>query len=132
VIKPNAGEARTLTGVNVTDRASAREAAQKLLARGARVAAVTAGREGNLIVSADGEWWFPRLPVKSIDATGAGDAFAAALGVMISENRPLAEAGAFANAAAALTTTIIGAQQSLPTREAVIALQRRYGTDTSA
>ncbi len=125
IIKPNAGEARAQTGVTVKDRPSARKAAQMLLARGVQAAAVTAGTQGNLLVSADGEWWMPRLRVKSVDATGAGDAFAAALAVMVAEGRSLQEAGIFANAAAALTTTVVGAQASLPTRRAVLALTRR-------
>jgi ribokinase len=125
VIKPNAGEARVLTGKDVKDRASAAEAARKLLARGAAAAAVTARDEGNLIVWRDGECWLPRIPVISIDATGAGDAFAAALGVLLAEGGSVAEAGAFANAAAALATTVVGAQEGLPTRDAVLALLRR-------
>lgn len=127
LIKPNAGEAQTLTQLPVKNRATARRAAKKLLGCGAQAVAITASTEGNLVVSADGEWWNPRLPVKSVDATGAGDASAAALAVMLAEGRSLQEAGAFANAAAALTTTVIGAQASLPTRRAVRALARRSG-----
>jgi len=125
LIKPNAGEAKTLTKLTVKDRASARRAAKKLLSRGTQAVAITAGTQGNLVVSAEGEWWHPRLPVKSVDATGAGDASAAALAVMLAEGRSLQEAGSFASAAAALTTTIVGAQASLPTRRAVQALARR-------
>lgn len=124
IIKPNAGEARVITGIEVKDRASAREAGRKLLERGAAAAAVTAGSEGNLLIWSDGECWLPRIPVKSIDATGAGDAFAAAFGVMLAKDRSLAEAGAFANAAAALATTVVGAQDGLPARDAVLALQK--------
>jgi ribokinase len=122
VIRPNAGEAETLTGVQVRDRASARQAAERLLARGVRAAAVQGGDEGNLLVWADGECWMPKLPVRSIDATGAGDAFAAGLAVMLAEGRPLSEAGPFANAAAALATTVVGAQDGLPRRAAVQSL----------
>ena len=75
----------------------------------------------------DGERFLPRLPVKSVDATGAGDAFAAALAVAVAEGRPLSEAGAFANAAAALKTTKLGAQAGLPRRKAVQALLARHG-----
>src|SRR5207248_2224845 len=98
VIKPNADEARALTGVAVGDRASAREAAERLLERGVRAAAVQAGGEGNLLVSHDHEYWLPKIPVASVDATGAGDAFAAAIAVMLAEGRSLEEAGRFANA----------------------------------
>ena len=121
LIKPNAAEARALTGIAVQDRETAREAARNLLARGVRMAAaVTAGSEGTLLAWRDGEVMLPRLPVKSVDATGAGDAFAAAFSVAFAEGKSVAEAGAFANAAAALATTVVGAQAAMPTREAVV------------
>jgi ribokinase len=122
VIRPNSSEAETLTGIKVHDRASAHQAAKKLLSRGVGAAAVQAGEEGNLLVWSGGECWMPKIPVHSIDATGAGDAFAAALAVMLAEGRPLNEAGPFANAAAALATTVIGAQAGLPRRDAVLRL----------
>lgn len=121
-IKPNASEARAVTGIRVESCDTARRAAHWLLERGVEAAAVQAGDDGNLLVWSGGERWLPKLPVKSIDATGAGDALAAALAVMIAEGRSWDEAGPFANAAAALTTTVIGAQAALPTREAVEAL----------
>jgi len=114
VIKPNAGEAKALTNLQVHDRNSARQAAQHLLQRGVGAVAVQAGDEGNLLVWGDSEQWLPKVPVASIDATGAGDAFAAALAVALAEGRTLAEAGLFANAAAALKTTKLGARQCLP------------------
>jgi ribokinase len=84
--------------------------------------AVQAGDEGNLIVTAEQEYWFPLIPVQSIDATGAGDAFAAALAVGLLEERPWPEIGALASAAAALKTTKLGAQAGLPTRDQVSVL----------
>lgn len=125
VIKPNAREAQALTGVPVRDRDSARRAAKRLLERGVGAVAVQAGQEGNLIVTAEQEYFFPEIPVESVDATGAGDAFAAALAVGLLEGRPWEEAGAWANAAAALTTTRLGAQAGLPTRDQVLRLLDR-------
>ena len=122
VIKPNAREAEALTGIRVEDRDSARKAARKLLERGVKAVAVQAGNEGNLIVTSEDEYWFPIIQVESVDATGAGDAFAAALAVSLFEERPWPEAGAWASAAAALTTTKLGAQAGLPKREAVLEL----------
>ena len=127
VIRPNAGEAEALTGVRVRNRATARKAAQWLLERGVEVIAVQAGEEGNLLVWSGGEHWLPKIPVKTVDATGAGDAFAAALAVALAEGKSLPLAGAFANAAAALTTTKLGAQPALPRRDAVLALLSRVG-----
>ena len=124
-IKPNSGEAKVLTGIDVRDHRSAHAAAADLLRRGVRAVAIAAGQEGILAMWQGGELWLPRVPVKSIDATGAGDAFAAALGVALAEGRSFAEASSFANAAAALATTIVGAQAALPFRDAVIALQKQ-------
>jgi ribokinase len=129
VIRPNCSEARALTGVEVTDRDSARAAASALLRRGAGAVAVQAGELGDLLAWRDEELWLPRFEVARLDATGAGDAFASALAVALSDGRPLAEAGPFASAAAALATTVLGAQASLPQRSAVLALleaQRRH------
>jgi ribokinase len=122
VIRPNAGEAQVLTGAAVSDRASAGAAARQLLARGVAAAIVQAGNDGDLLVWSDDELWLPRLPVESVDSTGAGDAFAGALSVMLAEGRPLPEAARFASAAAALATTKLGAQAALPRREAIQAL----------
>jgi ribokinase len=119
VVRPNASEAKVLTGIEVSDRASARRAAGELRKRGAKVAVVQAGGEGNLLVTEEGEIWLPHFQVRSVDQTGAGDAFAAGLAVMLSENRPWNEAGPFASAVAALATTQVGAQAGLPSRQAV-------------
>jgi ribokinase len=72
-----------------------------------------------LLIWQEGEIFLPKLPVKSVDATSAGDAFTAALAVALAKERPWEAAGHFANAAAALTTTKIGAQAVLPYREQV-------------
>lgn len=121
VIRPNCSEALALTAVRVTGRESAREAAAALLRRGAGAAAVQAGEDGDLLSWNGGELWLPRFEVPRVDATGAGDAFASALAVALAEGRSLREAGPFASAAAALATTILGAQASLPRRADLLA-----------
>jgi ribokinase len=123
VLKLKTEEAEMLTGVQVHDRDSARQAAQHLLKRGVGAVAIQAGEEGNLLIWHDGEYWLPEVPCGTIDATGAGDAFGAAMAVAIAEDRTLPEAGFFANTAAALTTMKLGAQVALPQRDAVEALQ---------
>ncbi|HEX5840748.1 MAG TPA: ribokinase [Anaerolineales bacterium] len=128
LIKPNAREAEALTGILSKDRDSARKAAQRLIERGVGSVAVQAGDDGNLILTPEQEYWFPRIPVQSIDATGAGDAFAAGLAVGLLEERPWPEIGALASAAAALTTTKLGAQAGLPTREQVSELLKKEET----
>jgi len=119
VIRPNASEAKELTGVEVSDVKSARRAAQKLFDRGVKAVAIQAGDAGDLIVWEDGERLLRRMKVKTVDATGAGDAFAAGFSVALAEDRSYAEAGAFANAAAALATTKMGAMPAMPRRREV-------------
>ena len=79
----------------------------ELRARGVGAAAVQAGDDGDLIVHAGGEVWLPRKPIHGLDATGAGDAFAAALAVGLAEGRDWDEAGLFASTAVALATQAI-------------------------
>jgi len=125
VIRPNSSEAKALTGVRVDDVKSARRAAQKLFARGVQAVAIEAGKAGDLTICRDGEKLLKRLKVKTVDATGAGDAFAAGFAVALAEGRSYSEAGTFANAAAALATTKFGAMPAMPCRRDVLNLLRR-------
>ena len=127
VVRPNSAEAKVLTGLTIRDAATARRAAKKLFAAGLKMVALQIGEAGDLILWPEGEHWLPRLKVKTVDATGAGDAFAAGLVVALAEGRAYRDAGVLANAAAALTTTKLGAQPALPTRREVIALLMRAG-----
>jgi ribokinase len=124
LIRPNSNEAHALTGIDVHDRKSAGEAGRRLIDMGARQVVTQAGR-GNLLIDSDGEEFFPFVPIDSVDATGAGDAFVAALAVMQHEGRDMRESVRFASAAAALATTRIGAIAGLPTRDEVESLLAR-------
>jgi ribokinase len=53
------------------------------------------------------------------DTTAAGDTFNAALAVALAEDRGVEEALRFANAAAAISVTRMGAQASVPARAEV-------------
>lgn len=125
VVRPNAAEAEALTGIQVKDRASARKAAAKLLKSGPRIAALETGGKGDLLVTAEQEILLPRLKVRSVDATGAGDAFAAGLAVGLAEGLALEQIAKLANATAALATTKIGAQEGLPRRRTVETLIKK-------
>jgi ribokinase len=126
VIRPNSDEAEQMTGIPVSSRASARKAAKKLLALGVQVVALEAGHDGNLIVSEDGEFFLPRINVKAVDATGAGDAFAAGLAVGLGECLSLEAAAQLATVTAALATTKVGAQEGMPLRREVEAKLRKW------
>lgn len=116
---PNEREIEGLTGISVTDIASAELAAKALLDKGAKAVVLTLGSNGSLVATLEFVKHFPAFPVQAVDATAAGDAFAAALTVRLAEGAPLEEAVVFANAAGALACTKVGAQPSMPTREEV-------------
>ena len=92
---------------------------------GAGTVIVTLGERGGLVDAASGRFSFDALAVTAVDTTAAGDAFNAALGVALTEARPLPSAVRFASAAAALACTRRGAQASLPRRAEVEALLTR-------
>ncbi|MBV8229945.1 MAG: hypothetical protein JO329_08180, partial [Planctomycetaceae bacterium] len=54
-----------------------------------------------------------------LDTVGAGDAFNGALAVALAEGRSLIEAVVWASDAAALAVTRTGAQDGLPSRDAI-------------
>ncbi|MEA3345390.1 MAG: ribokinase [Chloroflexota bacterium] len=116
---PNEFEAAALSGFKVTDQRSAERAATHLRAQGIEVVILTLGAQGALAISSQGMTSIPAFSVEVVDTTAAGDAFVAAFGVAVCEGQPLTEALRFANAAGALTTTKLGAQPSLPSREKV-------------
>jgi ribokinase len=117
VIRPNAAEAEALTNVKVANSQSAAHCARILIARGVGAAIVPAGAEGDLLVTREEQHLLPFLSVRSIDATGAGDAFVAGLATALAEGRSLVDAASFGHAAAAFSTTRVGARGGLPRRE---------------
>ena len=118
-LTPNAGEAAALAGIPIGDMDSAREAGRRLLERGAATVIVTLGGEGALVCQRDRIVHFPAFPVAVVDTTAAGDAFNGALAVGLAAGGTLEEAVPLAGAAAALTCTRRGAQDSLPERAEV-------------
>ncbi|MEW5977068.1 MAG: PfkB family carbohydrate kinase [Acidobacteriota bacterium] len=62
--------------------------------------------------------------MEAVDSTAAGDAFNGVWAVALAEGQPLEEAIVFANVAASLAVTRLGAQTSLPFRKEVEALLR--------
>ena len=116
MITPNEGEAELLTGVKVTDEASAAAAAIVLCAHGVKRVVVTMGAKG-AFVYADGHGKLvPAFKVQAVDTTAAGDVFNGALAVALIEGQPLAEAVSFAAKAASVSVTRMGAQASAPYR----------------
>jgi ribokinase len=118
-IVPNEWEAQSLTGIKWRGGLEIRKMAERLLARGVKNVVVTLGSKGLFFKNRSDEFWMKPFKVNVVDATAAGDAFLGALASGLSEDKPIQEALAFANAAGALATTRLGAQPSLPFRKEV-------------
>ena len=119
VLTPNETEAELLTGIAVTDGASAAAAAANLRARGVQTVIITLGARGAVVATDHGGQLVPGFKVKAVDTTAAGDIFTGAFAVALAEGKPLELAVRFANAAAAISVTRLGAQPSAPTRRAI-------------
>lgn len=109
---PNESEAETITGAAVKTIDDARKCAEKLLAGGVRRVILTLGANGSLLAGHDGSEHIAPFAVKSVDSTGAGDAFIGSFAVFLGEGVPEREAVRRANLYAGLSTTGIGTQKS--------------------
>ena len=121
-VTPNEIEAAHVSGLALSGPSDAGQVAQALLARGPRVVILALGAYGAFIGTPERMTHVPTLPITAVDTTAAGDAFNGALAVALGEECPLELAVRFANAAAGLACTQLGAQSALPVRAQVDAL----------
>ena len=122
----NETEAEFLTGLKVATERDVETAAEALLAKGPKTVVLTLGARGAYVAGAGVSGTLvPGFAVEALDTTAAGDVHCGALAVALVEGRPLLEAARFANAAAALSVTKLGAQPSAPKREDIEALLSR-------
>lgn len=119
ILTPNQTEAAFLTGIQVTDVASARAAAEALLEQGAAKVVVKLGELGAYYASEDASGHIPPFVVEVVDTVAAGDAFAGGLAVALAEGRNLEQAVRYGTAAGALAVIRPGAQPAMPTRSKV-------------
>jgi len=121
VLTPNEPEACILLGRPAArvGPAEALELASALRARGPAAVVLKLGDQGCLYADASQTLRSPAFRVEAVDSTAAGDTFNAGLAVALAEGRPIGQALRFANAAAAISVTRLGAQSSVPSRAAV-------------
>ena len=122
ILTPNETETELLTGIKVKNTTDAAKAAGRFLAKGVQTVIITLGHRGAFVATKEGGSLVPGFRVKAVDTTAAGDIFNGALAAALNENQPLLEAVRFANAAAAISVTRLGAQPSAPDRKEIESL----------
>ncbi|MFS2223911.1 ribokinase [Pantoea sp. B65] len=120
VVTPNETEASLLSGIEVTDLESAKEAALAIVRKGARRVIITMGSRGALICDNQQFQHIAAFPALSVDTTGAGDAFNGAFAAAIASGDSIAQAATYASAFASLAVEREGAS-NMPDHQQVAA-----------
>jgi ribokinase len=119
LITPDETETEKITGIKIRNVSSAELAAKYLQGKGVKNVIITMGAAGAFLKSESYSEIIPAVKVEAIDTTAAGDVFNGALAVAIAEGKDLKEAVEFANKAAAISVTRLGAQDSAPYRNEI-------------
>lgn len=119
ILIPNESEAELLSGIAVTDAASAYTAARVFRQRGVDCVLITLGANGVAVVDDAGERHLPAHVVKAVDTTAAGDTFIGGLTAGLVEGMTMDKAVALGQRASAVCVTRHGAQPSIPYRREI-------------
>lgn len=119
LITPNETEASLLTGVTVTDDATAAKAAVVFLGKGVKNVIITLGKQGAYFQNNNMKLKIDAPVVQAVDTTAAGDTFSGALTVALTEKMNWEQVIKFAVKAASISVTRMGAQSSVPYREEI-------------
>ncbi len=79
-----------------------------------RIAVVKVGKDGSWVKSGDEKYYIPAWPAATIDATGAGDTYAAGFLYAHSEGMPLKVCGEIGSIIAAKVVEVIGTKIDIP------------------
>lgn len=124
LIKPSQGEFETLAGGPLAEPGALEREAVALARSGrVRLVAVTLGRDGALLASAERSLRLPALDVPVRGAVGAGDSFLAAMTLALVRGSPPEDAFAWGVAAGAAAVSSPGTAH--PRRADVVALRDR-------
>ena len=124
-VTPNESEASMLTGIEVTDIASARKAADVLLGKGVGAVLISVGGNGSLLHTRQASLHIPIFSAgKVVDTTGAGDAFNGGFAAALARGVSPEVAARFGSATAGISVTRPGTAPSMPMRTETEALLR--------
>jgi ribokinase len=115
---PNETEAEAVSGLPVKNVEDAKRCAAALLTSGIERVIITLGANGSLLAGRDAMEHVPAFEVKTVDSTGAGDAFIGSFAVFLGEGLDELQAVTRANLYAGLSTTGVGTQKSFSDRAA--------------
>lgn len=124
-ITPNQTEARAILGLEADDPISDADVAARLYDMGIENVIVTLGADGAYIKNKDLDQKVGGIKVSPVDTTGAGDTFAGAFCVALTEGKSIVDAVFFANVAAGLAVTKYGVIESIPDRAEVDELVKK-------
>ena len=111
---PNETEAEFYTGIKINDENDAKENAKKLINMGIKKVIITLGEKGLFYSDGKDEIYMKANPVKTIDTTGAGDAFNGGFSYALLKGKKIKECLEIANKVAGLSTTKLGAGDGMP------------------
>lgn len=117
VLIVNQGEATRVFGAEAEQIADhVDEWKQRIADKKVTTLIVTRGEKSTLVLNEAGLKKVATHKVKPVDTVGAGDSFAGAFTTHLAEGAPLLECVKWANAAGALATLKVGAQEGIPHR----------------
>jgi ribokinase len=116
-ITPNESEASMLSGIEVKDIESAKNAAEFFLEKGVKTALITLGEQGALLHNRNQSVHVPIYKAgKVVDTTGAGDAFNGGFAAALARGHDPVKAAHFGSATAGISVTRPGTAPSMPHR----------------
>jgi len=119
---PNETEAEYYLNQKLDNDEDIKDAASKFLDKGVKNIIITLGEKGSYFANNEQNFFIKshNLKEKVIDTTGAGDVFNGALAFSLANDTNIKDAIIFANKVAGISTTRLGAANSVPTLNEVV------------
>ena len=112
---PNETEAEFYSGIKINNENDAKVCAKKLTDMGIKKVIITLGEKGLFYSDGKEEIYLKASADKALDTTGAGDAFNGGFAFALLKGKKIKECLEIANKVAGLSTTKLGAGDSMPT-----------------
>ena len=120
ILSPNETETEALVGILPKDDETCIAASKILKERSdCKYVVLKMGDKGSFIYGDDICQMVPTFKVEAVDPTAAGDCFTGVLVKQYAETKDIVASARYASAAAAISVQHLGAQPSLPTKEAI-------------